>query len=363
MNRLLLIACIPLLVPAGAVAQERAAPADVRTRLERIAPERAGFSPERLAELADYLDEAGSSALVLLHDGRIAFEWGDVHRRHVIHSIRKSLLNSLYGIHVERGAIDTTATLAQLGIDDAPPLSAGEKSARVADLLRSRSGIYHDAAAVSEGMLRARPERGTHAPGEAFYYNNWDFNALATIFERQTGRNVYHAFREDVARPLGMMHYEGSWTRIDGSDPDARIPDTDGVFQYEIDKSRHPAYHFRLSAHDLALYGQLYLNQGRWHERQIVPRDWIEASTTAYSVTNPHVGIGYGMLWYVLMPGEERETKSFFHTGAGVHMLGVYPASKLVFVHRVDTENGSDFTQDRLYRIISLVFAAREQGE
>ena len=62
----------------------------------------------------------------------------------------------------------------------------------------------------------------------------------------------------------------------------------------------------------------------------------------------------------MLLPNAERAAGSFYHTGAGVHVLAVYPASKLVMAHRVDTENGSEFTQDRLYRIISLVFGARE---
>jgi hypothetical protein len=65
------------------------------------------------------------------------------------------------------------------------------------------------------------------------------------------------------------------------------------------------------------------------------------------------------MLWYVLLPDEELKTSSFFHTGAGVHMLAVYPSLKLVLVHRVDTENKSDFNPDNLYRIISLVFDSK----
>lgn len=50
----------------------------------------------------------------------------------------------------------------------------------------------------------------------------------------------------------------------------------------------------------------------------------IEASTKAYSITNPGYGIGYGMLWNVLMSIETRQSKFFYHTAAGIHMLGVY---------------------------------------
>ena len=353
MLRFLLVFALHATLAASSAAQT--------DRFERVSPENAGFSSEKLAELAAFLEEAGSSSMMLLHDGKVIFEWGDIYKERTVHSIRKALLNSLYGIYIERGVIDTSATLASLGIDDIEPgLTQEEKSARVADLLRSRSGIYHDAAAVSAGMRVGKPERGTHAPGEAFYYNNWDFNALGAVFEQLTGMSVYDAFYEEIATPLGMLQYEGEHTTIDVTTSDVPIPETDGFYQLESDKSRYPAYHFRMSAHDLALYGQLYLNDGIWQGEQIVPESWIDVSTRAYSVTNPSIGIGYGMLWFVLMETDERSSTSFYHTGTGVHMLGVYPSSKLVFVHRVDTEKGSRFRQEDLYRIISMVFGARD---
>ena len=62
------------------------------TTLPRVEPAEAGFSVEALAELREFLDGSGSSALIVLHDGRIVFEWGDTRRVHLIHSMRKALL-------------------------------------------------------------------------------------------------------------------------------------------------------------------------------------------------------------------------------------------------------------------------------
>ncbi|WP_221930282.1 serine hydrolase domain-containing protein [Gracilimonas mengyeensis] len=330
--------------------------------LPTITPEEAGFSAERLHELEDFLEQSGSSSLMLVYDGKVFFDWGASHQKHLIHSIRKTLLNSLYGIYVEKGVIDTSATLAELGIDDIEPtLTEQEKQARIADLLKSRSGIYHPAAAVSQGMLRGMPEREAHQPGEHYYYNNWDFNTLGHILEMKTGESIYTLFKQHIADPIGMIHYEGAYTSIDLDNDDSPIPDADGFYQNEPSKSDYPAYHFRMSAHDLAKFGTLYLQEGRWDGKQIIPESWIEASTTAYSITNPRINIGYGMLWNVLIPNENRATKSFFHTGAGIHMLGVYPGSKLVMVHRVDTEGGHNFQQNSLYQIIDLVFAAQQK--
>lgn len=327
---------------------------------ERIAPVDAGFNSDSLEKLADFLETSGTSSMILAYDGKIMFEWGDIYKKHTIHSIRKAMLNSLYGIYVQKGIIDTSLTINDLGIDDIDPgLTDTEKSARIADLLKSRSGIYHSAAAVSEGMLAGKPERGSHKPGEAYYYNNWDFNVLGAIFEQLTGQKIYEAFYRDIAIPVGMKQFKGTYSSIDISE-DVPFPQTDGFYQYEPDKSQFPAYHFRMSAHDMALYGSLYLNDGNWNGHQIISTDWIEASTTSYSVTNQYMDFGYGMLWNVINANEQRSSKSFYHTGTGIHMLGVYPASKLVFVHRVDTENEHEFSQESLYKIISMVFGAQE---
>lgn len=112
---------------------------------------------------------------------------------------------------------------------------------------------------------------------------------------------------------------------------------------------------------DLALYGQLYLNRGVWNGQQIIPAAWIELSTKAHSVYNENYGIAYGMLWNVLMKTESRKSKSFFHTGVGIHMLGVYPASNVVLIHRVDTEKDYRFNQEDFYKMISLVWNAENK--
>ncbi len=326
---------------------------------ERITPEQAGYSPEGLERLRQALRDAGSDSLLLLHDGKVFFEYGDIHRKLLLHSMRKPLLNALYGIHAARGEVDLDASLAQLGIDDLPPaLTDEERRARLEDVLKSRSGVYHPAAAESEGMAASRPPRGAHAPGTHYYYNNWDFNVAGRILERATGERLYDLFDREIARPLGMRDYRN---RIVVAADDGKLadPDADGYYQYERDKSRYPAWHFRMSAHDLALFGQLYLQRGQWRGRQLVPADWIARSTQPYSIEDAEYGLAYGMLWNVLVPATPEETPSFYHTGVGVHMLGVYPKHRLVMVHRVDTERAYRFNDGDLYRIIRLMHAAR----
>lgn len=325
---------------------------------ERITPAQAGYSEEKLAELREFLGQSGSDSLLLLHEGKVFFEWGDIRKKIMVHSMRKALLNALYGIAVARGQLRLGSTLAELGVDDVPPrLSDAEKQATLRDVLMSRSGVYHPAAAEAGSMIAARPERGSHAPGTHYYYNNWDFNVAGWIYEQRTDQRIYDAFAREIAKPLGMRDFHN---RIVTAPTDDDVPiDADGYYQYETSRSRYPAYHFRMSAHDLALYGQLYLDHGRWKGRQLIPREWIDQSTQPHSITEAQYGLAYGMLWDVLVPAADDKRPSFFHTGVGVHMLGVYPKHRLVLVHRVDTEHEYRFNDGDLYQVIRRVHGAR----
>ncbi|MBE9541639.1 MAG: serine hydrolase, partial [Proteobacteria bacterium] len=174
--------------------------------LEYVVPEEVGWSSVKLEEAENYAEQIGSAAVMALYKGKVFFSWGKINQKYLIHSIRKPFLCALYGIYVKRGLIDLDKNLDELGIDDIPPgLTSIEKQATVRDLLMSRSGVYHEAAAEAQVMIKTRPERGSHAPGTFFYYNNWDFNVLGTIFEKQTGKKIFEAFKEEIADPIGMQ--------------------------------------------------------------------------------------------------------------------------------------------------------------
>jgi CubicO group peptidase (beta-lactamase class C family) len=127
---------------------------------------------------------------------------------------------------------------------------------------------------------------------------------------------------------------------------------------YEKEKSLHPAYHFYMTAQDMALYGLLYMNDGTWNGKQMVPAEWIAESTRLHSIMNPEVGLGYGYLWYVISE-DLGLGRLFLHTGAGIHLLAVFPDLKVVVVHRVDTlADDIRFTGDDLSDLFELLMAA-----
>ncbi|MCP4204978.1 MAG: serine hydrolase, partial [bacterium] len=235
-------------------------------------PEEAGFSSARLAEAESYwrgLEAASVASFFLVYKGRVLAAYGSESYNYWCHSVRKSLLSTLYGIHVEKENIDLESTIEELGIDDDPPLTREERRATVSDLIKARSGVYHEAACETQGMRDERPERGSHAAGTFWYYNNWDFNALGTIFRQQTGRDIFKEFKRRIARRVGMQ--------------DFRVSRCEYFEQRQF--SIHPCYTFRMSARDRARFGQLILQRGRWANRQIIPEAWIDESTRAHSET------------------------------------------------------------------------------
>jgi CubicO group peptidase (beta-lactamase class C family) len=314
------------------------------------APDDGQWNRELLAEAWAYAGTIRTSAVLAIEGGRIAASWGDVDRRYMCHSIRKSFLSALYGIHVAEGRIDLGASLAHLGIDDKDGLSERERSATIHDLLSARSGVYHDSVYESPWMRSIKETRHGHAPGTFWCYNNWDFNALGTIFEKLVGRSLFEEFRDRIAIPIGLQDFRYDDTRKDGEYHPG--PDT-----------LHAAYPFRMSARDLARFGLLFLRDGAWNGRQVIPRRWVRESTAPISEAG-NAG-AYGYMWWVAragihLPGIQLPAGTYSARGVGGHQLIVIPARDLVVVHRVDTDQkGHEVTSHQLGRLIDKLLAAR----
>jgi len=242
-------------------------------------------------------------------------------------------------------------TRLYLGADGVtvPLVTDAEKRATVRDLLCARSGVYHPAAKEPADMRAERPARGVHAAGEFFFYNNWDFNVLGTIFERATGTRVGAAFQEWLATPLGMQDFR-----------------TEDVFEdLNPSYSRFPAHAFRMSARDLARVGELYRLGGTWQGRELLSSAWIAESTTPHTSFEP--GRGYGYLWWTYAAGSLGDPyptldahDCFAAQGTGGQFVLVVPSAGFVFVHRGDTENERDVRGAIAWTLAERILAARE---
>lgn len=268
-----------------------------------------------------------TAALTIWQNGQLRGEYGPQDHRFLCHSIRKSILAALIGIEVEAGRLDLGATLESLGIDDNDPLSPVERQATVYDLLTARSGIYHPAGYETEWMGMIKERRHSHAPGTFWCYNNWDFNALGTIYVQASGHSVAEGFTRYLAPPLGLQDFR---------------PDTDAWVE-TFTQSHHDAYPFRLSNRDLLRFCQLFLQGGIWQGQQILPAGWTQLCTLRNSDAGPRGAYGY--MWWLErdgcgLPNVVLPKDSYMAIGAGGHYALVMPERQAIVLHRVDTDRG-----------------------
>jgi CubicO group peptidase (beta-lactamase class C family) len=310
----------------------------------KVDPGLLAWSPQKLAAARKFVETLPPSSVVVIDHGREVAEWGDAAKKVKISSMRKSLLSALYGIYTPLNHFDLDASLGSLGIDDDPPLTAGEKQATVRMLLESRSGVYHGYVAGTPGMREGWPRRGSHSPGSYWFYNNWDFNALGSIFEKEFKTPIAKAFDARIAQRIGMQDFRVEDMYYLHAPADAS-PD--------FNKSIHPAYHFRMTARDLARFGYLFLRNGEWQGESVVPKAWVSDSTQAHSQTK--AGEGYGYLWWV--DGFDLPVGSFSARGALAKYVVVLPARDLVVVYLNHTEfpdDASRLTVDAVKKLPSI---------
>jgi CubicO group peptidase (beta-lactamase class C family) len=329
---------------------------------EAASPLELGWSIQRLAEAYQLFATFPPASMVVIERGRIVVAWGDSARRVKLSSIRKSLLNALYGTPVHDGRINMDDTLEGLGIDDDPPLTQREKQATLRMLFQSRSGVYHSYVGGTPDMRERMPAREAYPPGVFWYYNNWDFNVLGGVYERKLGRKIGEAFQAEIAAPIQMQDFR--------SDDMYYLKSEDNAQAFA--RSMYPAYHFRLTTRDMARFGYLFLRGGNWNGTQIIPADWVRQSTTSYSETTGFgEGFGYGYLWWV--HGYGLNVDAFSARGALGKYIVVIPERDLVvaFVNHTEFPDGPqaasavevkklpDVPVPAMSRLVTLLLAAQ----
>ena len=147
----------------------------------------------------------------------------------------------------------------------------------------------------------------TAPAGKEFFYNTGALRLVSAIIHRVTGRPLDEFARDNVLEPLGISHVE--WDRPRGE------TDAGGGL--------------RLRPRDMAKIGQLVLAGGRWNDRQIVSKGWIETSTALKLKAVD--GLSYGYLWWlgrILFNGREIPYAGAF--GRGGQSIRVVPELDLV---------------------------------
>jgi CubicO group peptidase (beta-lactamase class C family) len=284
-----------------------------------------------LDEIVKILKKArGRDAVTINYGQKTLLSWGSDTTPIGTHSVRKSIISALLGIAIEKGNLSLQDTVEDWQIEEPnTPLTEIEKKATVADLLMARSGVYIESGAETPKMKERRPQRGQYKPGEHWYYNNWDFNVLGTIFEKATQIKISDALAEWIAKPTGMQDFQPSHVTYRDSGTISQIP----------------VYRIYMSSRDLARFGSLYLNNGWWQDKQIIPEDWIKESTklktdfaerTDRDRRKNFLLHGYAYLWW----NDRRDENTYWAIGlGGQQSLLVDRTNNLTIAARSDTSS------------------------
>lgn len=248
-------------------------------------------------EVAPWIKARSVTALVVLKDGEIVYEnyfkGTTAQDKRISWSVAKSYLSALVGILLDEGVI---ASLDDPVTKYAPKLIGGAyDGATLRHVLNMASGVtfdedYLDQSSDINRMGRVLALGGEmddfaadltetyEAPGVVYQYVSIDTHVVGMVVRGATGRSVADLLSEKVIAPLGLEHTPYYLT--------------DGVGTAFVLGG------LNMTTRDYARFGQMFLQNGVWQGQQIVPADWVAASTVASAPTA--VGaIGYGFQWWI----------------------------------------------------------------
>jgi CubicO group peptidase (beta-lactamase class C family) len=257
----------------------------------KVSPASVGLSEAKLDQIAAKAREGRSNCLVVVRDGKLAGEWyfngtGPDTTQNV-YSATKSVAGTLVGIAQDDGDL----RIGQSASRWIPQWrSTPARAVTVRDLLSMDSGRQWSAFTDYVQLLGAPDRtrfaiglRQTAAPGTVWAYNNAAEQTLDRVLQRATGQDVVAFARQRLFAPLGMTHTAMA---------------TDEAGNAQMFEG------LRSTCRDMARFGLLMLDRGRWGEEQIVSADWI-AQATGRSSTR--LNAGYGYLWWLNREGVQAD--------------------------------------------------------
>jgi CubicO group peptidase (beta-lactamase class C family) len=223
----------------------------------------------------------GMTGLVIRH-GYVVAEWGEPSRVDMTHSVTKTFLSTVVGLAWHRGLVRSLDDRAR-DYMPTPDLFASEHNAGITweHLLRQTSdwsGTLWDIPDWADRPVGDRPadypNRPMHEPGTFYKYNDVRVNLLALVTLNVWRRPLPQVLREYVMDPIGASNtwrwygYDNSWVNIDGQ------------MMQSVSGGGHFGGGMFINAWDMARFGYLFLHQGRWGDREIVPEKWIAMART-----------------------------------------------------------------------------------
>jgi CubicO group peptidase (beta-lactamase class C family) len=235
--------------------------------LPRSTPEAQGISSQAIREYVAASDKINTlhSFMLLRHGQVIAEGWWKpeaADKPHVLNSVSKSFNATAVGLAIEEGKLRLDDPVLKFFPADAPAdPSDNLKAMTVRDLLTMTCG--HDTepktvgGAPSVKQFLAHPV--VHPPGTHFQYNTMGAYTLSAIITKVTGQTTLEYLTPRLFAPLGIENPK--WNR-------------------SPEGNSFGGYGLYLCTEDIAKFGQLYLQKGKWDGRQLLPEKWVAQATS-----------------------------------------------------------------------------------
>lgn len=277
------------------------------SRLPRATPEAQGVASAAILEFVTAADTSIDSmnSFMLVRGGHVVAEgWWTPYTAndpHQLYSLSKSFTSTAVGLAVAEGKLTINdPVISHFPAETPANPSDNLRAMRVRDLLTMSTGHHNESLAGWALPTDPAPVKRflgwtvDHKPGSFFVYNSPATFMQSALVQKLTGQNLVDYLRPRLFEPLGMgtPRWEQSATGV--------AEGASGLF---------------LRTEDIASFGQLYLQKGKWQGQQLIPADWIEAAT-AKQVSNGSSPAsdwdqGYGFQFWRCRPG--------FYRGDGAH--------------------------------------------
>lgn len=294
-------------------------------------PRAQGMDPDRLERASAALaDLPYTWSFLVIRHGALVFEryfHGSARNQsNNVHSASKSIWGAAIGIAIDQGRIPgADATIAAtLPSRYAAVMSPETRTIKVRDLLTMTSGSRWTENTTETRIQRApdwiaatlRLPRAA-APGARFNYSTGDTHLSSAVLASATRTTACEFVHQHLLAPMGIVAEH--WGR-----------DPQGYFS--------GGYNFYVTPRELARFGLLYLRDGRWNGKQLVPAAWVRASMTDQVDAGAPYSYGYDF-WLRDIAGH----RVAMAWGFGGQMIYLVEDLDLVVVM---TTNTRDFEQD-----------------
>ena len=314
---------------AFAESHEYEGPRDLRRAILK------GFEREPYHKITGPTKKRGGPAGMILKDGYIISQWGDIDRVDMTFSVTKSFLSTTTGLAWDRGMIPDLNQTVDRHIWDGTFRGAHNSKITWEHLLQQTSDWSgtlwggHDWAdrPPREGDIDDWKNRELREPGTVMEYNDVRVNVLAYSMTHVWRKPLPQVLKEHIMDPIGAsttwrwFGYENAWTEIDG------------VQMKSVSGGGHSGGGIFISARDMARFGLLFLADGFWNGERLISPEWIDKATEP-SEPNPN----YGYMWWLNEEGrrhwENLPKHLFYAAGFGGNYIVIDQENQLVVITR-----------------------------